>query len=481
MVDLGVVAVEGEALQALAALYQVRAGGETVDLVQGRRGENLVHVDIDVEVPFLGRIQRQAVALLARAQGVLGKLRLGDVGERSSHAQRRAVRVLVDLGARPYPAHFARLGHDAVFPLVPALCDAVVYVLVPAHDVIRVLWREGHDGSARPRQRAVRQHEHLTSPLGEEHLVRDDVPVPMAGVGALHCVRVALLARQQIAVREHAGQRVFQAPGDLLEEPALRGGPGSRMRTLVQPEQVGPVPLGTNRNRDDRLDAEPLAYFRRDAQIRRRPWALQHAPQELCLLHVHGELFAEREGAGIFGTRVLHHHARRGRIGIARIRQPGAIRAENGQRLLEHAAHHAFHVVRALHGAVDPVHALEEPQVLAALLLGPLLLRDVHDGADVLEDPAGAGKDWMRQATDSARPAGKVDQSIFSVPLATFAQRLFQLRHDPWHILRMYVREYPLERRQALRRVPTVDPKALLRPVKDLPRHGVPCEAAPVT
>src|SRR6267142_1114942 len=189
MVDLGVVAVEGEALQALTALYQARAGGETVDLVQGRRGENLVRVDIDVEVPFLGRIQRQAVALLARAQ-------------------RRAACVLVDLGARTYPAYFAWLGYDAVFPLVPAECDAVAYVVVPAYDVIRVLWHEGHDGGARSRQRAVRQREHLTGALGEEHLVRDDVPIPMAGVGALHCVRVALLARQQVAVREHARQSV---------------------------------------------------------------------------------------------------------------------------------------------------------------------------------------------------------------------------------------------------------------------------------
>src|SRR5207245_953360 len=61
---------------------------------------------------------------------------------------------------------------------------------------------------------------------------------------------------------------------------------------------------------------------------------------------------------------------------------PSAIRAENGQRLLEHAAHHAFHVVRALHRAVDPVHALEEPQVLPALLLGALALGDVADDAE---------------------------------------------------------------------------------------------------
>src|SRR5882762_5175891 len=71
-----------------------------------------------------------------------------------------------------------------------------------------------------------------------------------------------LLAREQVAVREHARQRAFQAPGDLLEEPALRGGPGPHMRALVQPEQVGPVSLGTDRNRDERLDAEPLADLR---------------------------------------------------------------------------------------------------------------------------------------------------------------------------------------------------------------------------
>src|SRR5258706_13392 len=58
-------------------------------------------------------------------------------------------------------------------------------------------------------------------------------------------------AREQVAVRKHARPRVFQAPGDFLEEPALRGGPGPCMRALVQPEQVRPVPLGTNCNRED--------------------------------------------------------------------------------------------------------------------------------------------------------------------------------------------------------------------------------------
>src|SRR5258706_444330 len=89
-----------------------------------------------------------------------------------------------------------------------------------------------------------------------------------------------LFARKQVAVPKHARQRVFQAPGDLLEEPALRGGPGPRMRALVQPEQVRPVPLGTNGNRDDGMDAESLAHLRRDGQIRRRPGTIQHAPQE---------------------------------------------------------------------------------------------------------------------------------------------------------------------------------------------------------
>src|SRR5712671_6480885 len=93
-----------------------------------------------------------------------------------------------------------------------------------------------------------------------------------------------LFAREQVAVREHARQRVFQAPGDLLEEPALRDGPGPCMRALVQPEQVRPVPLGTNCNRDHRLDAEPFAHFWRDGQIRRRPWIIQHASQEPCRL-----------------------------------------------------------------------------------------------------------------------------------------------------------------------------------------------------
>src|SRR5258705_10392665 len=61
-----------------------------------------------------------------------------------------------------------------------------------------------------------------------------------------------LFAREQVAVRKHARQRVFQAPGDFLEEPALRGGPGPCMRALVQPEQVRPGPLATNCNRRER-------------------------------------------------------------------------------------------------------------------------------------------------------------------------------------------------------------------------------------
>ncbi len=200
----------------------------------------------------------------------------------------------------------------------------------------------------------------------------DERPEPLLARAQL------LLARQQVAVREHARQRVVQAPGDLLEEPALRGSPHARMRALVQPEQVRPVPLGANCNRDGRSDPEPLADFR--------------------------------------GSR----------IGIAGINQPGAIGTENGQRLLEHAAHHVFHVVRALQGAVDPVHALEEPHVLPSLFFGALLLRDVHDGADVLDDLAGAAQDWMRHATDCARSIGEIHQSIFRLPVAARPDRLVE-------------------------------------------------------
>src|SRR5258705_6755713 len=100
-----------------------------------------------------------------------------------------------------------------------------------------------------------------------------------------------LLAREQVAVREHARQRIFQAPGDLLEEPALRGGPGPGMRALVKPEQVRPVPLGTNRNRDDRFNVETFADLRRDAQIGHRPRTGQHAPEDLRRLRIRGKLF----------------------------------------------------------------------------------------------------------------------------------------------------------------------------------------------
>src|SRR6266404_5159758 len=58
-----------------------------------------------------------------------------------------------------------------------------------------------------------------------------------------------LLAREQAAVREHARQSISQTPGGLLEQPHLSGSPGPRSHA-VHREQVRPVALGTDRNRE---------------------------------------------------------------------------------------------------------------------------------------------------------------------------------------------------------------------------------------
>src|SRR4029077_8649960 len=49
-----------------------------------------------------------------------------------------------------------------------------------------------------------------------------------------------LLAREQVAVREHARQSISQTLGGLLEQPQLGGSPGPRLRA-VHPKHVWPV------------------------------------------------------------------------------------------------------------------------------------------------------------------------------------------------------------------------------------------------
>src|SRR6476646_3038477 len=90
-------------------------------------------------------------------------------------------------------------------------------------------------------------------------------PIPDVGVGTpgptarvaeslrLRQISLALtqllLAREQVAVREYAGQRISQTSGGLLEQPQLGASPGPRSRG-VHHEQVRPVTLGTDRDRE---------------------------------------------------------------------------------------------------------------------------------------------------------------------------------------------------------------------------------------
>ena len=66
-------------------------------------------------------------------------------------------------------------------------------------------------------------------------------------------------------------------------------------------------------------------------------------------------------GAPKLRSRVLHHGSPRRGLGVARIDQPHAVAAEDLEHRVEHVAHHLLEVIGPLHGAVDPVHAFEEP------------------------------------------------------------------------------------------------------------------------
>jgi len=128
------------------------------------------------------------------------------------------------------------------------------------------------------------------------------------------------------------------------------------------------------------------------------------------------------------------------------------------------------HVIRALHGAVDPVHALEEttgarraapPRRASCSVISMTV-------ADVLEDLAVIAQDRMRHATDGARSIGKnspVDISACQSPRDLTA--LSRLIGEPRAVFGMDVLHQLLERGQALCRVVPEDAIALLRPVGD--------------
>ena len=110
-------------------------------------------------------------------------------------------------------------------------------------------------------------------------------------------------------------------------------------------------------------------------------------PCHLGAFRCHRPIVAAGGRARELRPRALHDGPPGRSVGIARVKQPGAVAGEDLEHRLEDVAHHLLDVARFLHGAVDPVHRLEEPYVRAALRLGELAVGDMAADAAVADEP----------------------------------------------------------------------------------------------
>ena len=81
-------------------------------------GEDLVGLHVPVEMPLLGHVQSEGVALFREPQRLLRQLARRDVGDHADAPARAALGVARHQAARVDPARLARAGNDAVLELV---------------------------------------------------------------------------------------------------------------------------------------------------------------------------------------------------------------------------------------------------------------------------------------------------------------------------------------------------------------------------
>ena len=118
----------------------------------------------------------------------------------------------------------------------------------------------------------------------------------------------------------------------------------------------------------------------------------------------HGDIASLGKCARELRPRVFHDRPPRRSVGIAGIDQPRPIAGKNLEHCVEHVAQHLLDLVGSLHGAVHPVHRFEKPDVRPVLRFCALLDCDVDDGADELEEPAGAIEYRMRHRAEMLDP-----------------------------------------------------------------------------
>src|SRR5467141_5356477 len=105
--------------------------------------------------------------------------------------------------------------------------------------------------------------------------------------------------------------------------------------------------------------------------------------------------------------------------------------------------------------------------MLLPFLLGALLLRDVHDGADEFDQLAGGIQHRMRENAHVAPRAVRQHQAILDLEVRLLPHRSLDRLGKSGPVLGVDALQGRLERRQPLRRVVAENAVALLRPVQE--------------
>jgi hypothetical protein len=227
--------------------------------------------------------------------------------------------------------------------------------------------------------------------VGERYVAGRIVALPPADArDALRFLEPAL-AFAQAAEGDEAAQRVGEPMTNLLEKALLFLRPSAGARALVEPEQVSPVAFRMQRHKHLRADTEVLGNLGLHLTLvtrasRQGTTGIERGARHFRRVRGHGQVAPASGRARELRPRMFHDGAPGRRVGVAGIEEPRAVAGEDLERCAQHVARHPLEVVGSLHGAVDAVHRLEEPDVRPVLRLGALALSDVAADAPVAHE-----------------------------------------------------------------------------------------------
>src|SRR5690242_18377445 len=109
---------------------------------------------------------------------------------------------------------------------------------------------------------------------------------------------------------------------------------------------------------------------------------------------------------------MLHRYFPRLSLRITGIDQPRSIAIKDRNHCVKHIAHHLFEVIRSLDRSANLTHALQEPEMSLALLLGPLALGRIEHGAHEFNEIAGCVENRMAYRVEVFHGAAWKNDSI---------------------------------------------------------------------